>query len=464
MAGLAAAWEIRQSGGAQAVVLEAGTTFGGKLRSEAQPGFVLEEGPDSFLVRKPAAVTLIRELGIEEELVPITASGQGSAIYSGGRLHPIPPGLMLGLPTEVWPFLRSGLLTTGAKLRALGDLFAGRDDADGDQPLGPFVARRVGRQVVQRLVEPLLSGIYAGDVAAMSTQATFPQLLELARRDGSLLRGARRMRRKATRPAEHGAPMFMSLRHGLGLLPQALCAGLPDEWLQPMSPVAAVRSAGDGYAVVLADGREIEAEGVVVALPAPAAAHVLKEIAPKTALALFSIPYASLAVAALAFAPEDVPGPLRGSGFLVPRDAGLLITACTYVVNKWPHESEGGVLLRCYLGRANESPLAHSDQELLGSVREDLRRVLGIAAEPRLARIFRWPDGMPQYTVGHPARVATARDGLAQHPRIRLCGAAYDGVGIPDVIRQGREAAAAVLGALADKRDPSMEEERTRQD
>jgi oxygen-dependent protoporphyrinogen oxidase len=462
MAGLAAAWEIRQRGDAEALVLEAGPTFGGKLRSEAQPGFVFEEGPDSFLVRKTAAVTLIRELGIEEELVPITASGQGSAIYSGGRLHPIPPGLMLGLPTEIWPFLRSGLLSTGAKLRALGDLFAGKEAGDGDQPLGPFVARRVGKQVVQRLVEPLLSGIYAGDVAAMSTEATFPQLLELARKDGSLLRGARRMLRKTPRPAEPKAPMFMTLRHGLGLLPQALCANLPKEWLQPMSRVAEIRSAGEGYQVILEDGREMEADGVIVALPAPAAAHALKEIAPQTALALFSIPYASLAVAALTFAPEDVPRPLRGSGFLVPRDAGLHITACTYVVNKWPHESEGGVLLRCYLGRANESPLAGSDEEILAAVQEDLRHVLGITAEPRLGRIFRWPDGMPQYTVGHPARIAAARAGIAEHPRVRLCGAAYDGVGIPDVIRQGREAAAAVLEALADNAD-AAEEESTRQ-
>ncbi len=455
MAGLSAAWEIQRQGSAEAVVLEASRNFGGKLRTERVSGFLLEEGPDSFLVRKPAAVQLCREIGIGDELVPISANGQGSAIYSGGRLHAIPPGLMLGLPTEIWPFLRSGLLSFGGKARAIGDLLIGPEGAEGDRPLGPFVARRVGRQVLERLVEPLLSGIYAGDVAAMSTEATFPQLLELERRDGSLLKGARRMRRTAPPVKTPREPMFMTLRGGLGRLPEALCAALPAAWLRQESQVAAVHAANDGYLLTLVDGEEIAADAVILALPAPKTALAVQEIAPQTALELFSIPYASLAVASLAFAAEDFSAPLRGSGFLVPRGAGLQITACTYVVNKWPHESEGGVLLRCYVGRANESPLQQGDEELLAAVREDLRRVLGVTAQPRLARVFRWPDAMPQYTVGHLARIARARAGLAKHPRIQLCGSAYDGVGIPDVIRQGREAAQAALSAL---KEPAREE------
>ena len=460
MAGLSAAWEILQHEDADAIVLEAGQNFGGKLRSQRPQGFVLEEGPDSFLVRKAAAVELCKELGIGGELVSLSPKGQGSAIYSGGRLHSIPPGLMLGLPTEVWPFVRSGLLTAGGKLRALSDLFLGKEGSEGDRPLGPFVARRVGRQVVERLVEPLLSGIYAGDVAAMSTEATFPQLLALEREDGSLLRGARRLRRKAPPPKQPPEPMFMTLRSGLGHLPEALAAALPAAWLHPGSEVVRVRAAGDGYLLDLADGTEIAADAVIMAQPAPAAAMALQEIAPEASLALLSIPYASLAVAALAFSADDLRGPLRGSGFLVPRDAGLRITACTYVVNKWPHESEGGVLLRCYLGRANESPLGESDEDLLLAVRRDLQRVLGISATPRLQRLFRWPQAMPQYTVGHRARVAQARAGLADHPRIQLCGAAYDGVGIPDVIRQGRDAARAALQAV---QETLQEEGTTRQ-
>lgn len=460
MAGLAAAWEIHQDGRAQALVLEASGAFGGKLRTERAQGLILEEGPDSFLVRKPAAIQLAQELGMQSELVGLAPSGQGSAIYARRRLHAIPAGLMLGLPTEVLPFLRSGLLSPVGKLRALFDLVQPRDLEPGDRPLGPFVARRVGREVVERLVEPLLSGIYAGDVQAMSTQATFPQLLELERKHRSLLLGARRQRRGAPPREAEPAPMFMTLRDGLGRFPAALCAALPEGWLRANSAVSGLRSTGDGYVLRLADGEEIAAESVILALPAGPAAALLQDLAPKTALALFAVPYASVAVAALAFSPEDIPVALRGSGFLALRSAGLSVTACTYVVNKWPHESEGAVLLRCYVGRANEDPLGRTDEEILAGVRQDLAKVLGITATPRLQRLFRWAEAMPQYTVGHPERVAKARAGLAAHPAVQLCGAAYEGVGVPDVVRQGRAAAQAALAALG----VQGEEKRSSQD
>ncbi len=458
LAGLAAAYRL-QGLGLEPVVLEAGSAFGGKVQTECTDGLVLEEGPDSFLVRKPEVVQLVRELGLEAELVPLKPSGSGSAIYARGRLHPIPPGLMLGLPTEVWPIVRSGLLSPTGKLRAAGDFFLPRDQGEGDQPLGQLVARRLGGEVLDRLVAPLLTGIYAGDPWSMSTQATFPQLLDLVRTDGSLVLGARRLRRKAPKPSGPPSPMFMTMRLGLAQIVDALVAALPQECLRTASPVTDLALTRAGYRLTLGDGEEIDAEGVILTLPAPAAGHLLRDLAPQVAANLFAVPYASLAVTQMAYRQGDVPE-LKGSGFLVDRAAGLSITACTYVVNKWPHESTGSVLLRCYLGRAGDDPLGTDDEGILAAVRADLATVLGIRGEPWLQRVYRWPAGMPQYTVGHVARTEETFGLLKELPGLALAGAAYRGVGMPDVVRQANQAAEAVASALA-QTDAEEESPRT---
>ena len=455
LAGLAAAYRLQRLG-ADPLVLEASPGFGGKVRTERVEGLVLEEGPDSFLVRKPEVIELCQELGISGELVPLPPGGSGSAIFSRGRLHPIPPGLMLGLPTEVGPILRSGLLSAGGKLRAAWDLVAPPERCSGDEPLGRLVAHRMGTQVLDRLVAPLLTGIYAGDPWSMSTEATFPQLLEIARADGSLVRGARRLRRRAPRGAPPG-PMFMTLRTGLAAVVEALTAALPASALRAESAVAEIRRDERGYVLHLAGGEEIQADGVLLAVPAPVAGVLLRELAPEAALELFAVPYASLAVVQLAFHPQDVPQPLKGSGFLVDRAAGLSITACTYVVNKWPHESQGAVLLRCYLGRAGQDPLGVPDAQMLEAVRRDLRTVLGIRREPFLQRVYRWPQSMPQYMVGHLARMAGVQRRIAEHPALALAGAAYQGVGMPDVVRQGYRAALGVARDLGLAREDEEE-------
>ncbi len=445
LAGLAAAYRLRRLG-LEPLVLEAGSAFGGKVQTEQAEGLILEAGPDSFLVRKPEVVQLVRELGLEQDLVPLPPGGSGSAIYARGRLHAIPPGLMLGLPTEVWPILRSSLLSPIGKLRAAGDFVLPRDRGEGDQPLGQLVARRLGGEVLDRLVAPLLTGIYAGDPWSMSTEATFPQLLELERSDGSLVLGARRLRRRAPQTAAPG-PMFMTMRLGLAEITDALVAALPPECLRAESPVTDLRRLGRGYRLTVRGGGQVDADGVILTLPAPAAGHLLREIAPEAAASLFAVPYASLAVTQLAYRPQDVPS-LKGSGFLVDRAAGLSITACTYVVNKWPHESPQAVLLRCYLGRAGEDPLGVDDAAMLAKVREDLRTVLGLRADPWLQRVYRWPASMPQYTVGHVARMAGVFAQLRELPALMLAGAPYRGVGMPDVVRQANQAAEEVARTL----------------
>ena len=446
LAGLAAAYRLQRLG-LEPLVLEAGDVFGGKVRTERAGSLVLEEGPDSFLVRKPEVVQLVRELGMADDLVPLPPGGSGSAIYARGRLHPIPPGLMLGLPTEVWPILRSGLLSPLGKLRAAGDFILPRDRSEGDQPLGQLVASRLGAEVLDKLVAPLLTGIYAGDPWSMSTEATFPQLLDLARRSGSLVRGARRMRRRAPKGPPPG-PMFMTMREGLGQIVQALEQALPPHGLRTGATVVDLRRDGHGYRLTLAGGEEIAADGAILTLPAPLAGQLLRDLAPEAAAELFAVPYASLAVAQLAFRPGEV-RELKGSGFLVDRAAGLAITACTYVVNKWPHESEGAVLLRCYLGRAGDDPLDAEDDALLSLVRRDLETVLGLTAEPWLQRLYRWPSAMPQYTVGHLARMADVFRQVRAVPALALAGAPYRGVGMPDVVRGANQAAEEVAQDLS---------------
>lgn len=447
LAGLAAAYRLMRLG-LEPIVLESDSGFGGKVQTECTDGLVLEQGPDSFLVRKPEVVQLVRELGLADDLVALQPRGSGSSIYARGRLHAIPPGLMLGLPTEVWPIVRSGLLSPLGKLRAAGDFILPRDRGEGDQPLGQLVARRLGGEVLDRLVAPLLTGIYAGDPWSMSTEATFPQLLELERRDGSLVLGARRLRRKAPKLSTPPGPMFMTMRRGLAQITETLEAALPTACLRPQSPVTDLTASGGGYRLTLQSGEEIQADGVILTLPAPGAGYLLRDLAPAAASSLFAVPYASLAVTQMAYRAEDVPT-LKGSGFLVDRAASLTITACTYVVNKWPHESPDAVLLRCYLGRAGDDPLGVEDEDLLGAVRQDLATVLGIRAEPWLQRVYRWPSAMPQYTVGHVARMAAVFEHLHDLPALALAGASYRGVGMPDVIRQANQAAEDVARTLS---------------
>lgn len=497
IAGLSAAYYAQKQGleegrPVQVTVVERSGRWGGKIDTALRGGFVIERGPDSFLARKTAMLDLARELGMDSELVPMNPQAQKSAIVHHGRLLPMPPGLMLGIPTAVLPFVATPLLSLRGKLRAGLDLVLPRRAPGEDESLGAFIERRLGREVLETITEPLLAGIYAGDTHSLSLRATFPQFAEMERRHRSVILGmiagkrTNRVRAGASRnePPAPGraqagdgaagsaasrreAPagalpeiargsMFLTFRRGLSSLVERLTERLAEAGavLAAGEAATAIEPAPDGrgYIVRTDGGRAIRADGVVAAAPAFTAAEWTGDLPELRALC--GIPYVSVANAALAYREEDVRRSVgrawEGTGFLVPRREGRLITACTWTSVKWLHAAPAGkMLLRAYIGRQGmEAAVEWSDERLLQGIREDLRQIAGLDAEPLFAEVSRMRRSMPQYPPGHMERLAEARRALAsQRPGLVLCGAGYDGVGVPDCVRQGREAAQ-VLGRL----------------
>jgi len=434
IAGLTAAWAMAREG-RPVTLVERESRLGGKIRTERVDGFVIEHGPDSFLVGKPAALELCRELGLGDRIVAQRAAGP-VRVWARNGLHPLPAGVRL-VPTRVGPLLGSPLLSPGEALRAAADLVlpAGAARRAGDISLAALVAPRMGRAVLDRIVAPVAAGIHAADPSRMSVEATFPRLFAAA--GGSLMRGLRGKRDAVERAA------FVSLDGGMDLLVDALAEALRTADVRLGRAVLAVESAAGGYAVRLDDGETLQAETLVLAVPPPVAARLLAPLAPLAARLLSGIGAVSTAAVALGYRQVDVPS-LDGPGFVVARDRPARITACTWASSKWPGRAPPGhVLLRGYLGRAGE-PLdpREGDAALVAAVRLDLAQAMGIHADPLLSRVARWPGGTPQLDVGHVARLAAIERDLARRaPRVVLAGAGYRGTGLPDCVAQGRAAA-----------------------
>jgi oxygen-dependent protoporphyrinogen oxidase len=465
-------------------IAEASERLGGKIETLRKDGFVIEKGPDSFLARKKAILDLAVDLGIEDELLPINPSGKKSYIAFRGKLHPMPDGLMLGIPTEIGPMLRTGLLTPAGKLRAGLDFVLPARKGDGDESIGEFLTRRLGREIVERIAEPLLAGIYAGELDKLSLMATFPQFREAEIRHGSLIIGMRRAMRQRPAPAAGGAERqsgragqagasgsaapspadailarfkgapFLNFRRGLATIVEALERELASaEWRRGRK-VAALRkgAAGDSgsrYTVVLDDGEELKADAVVVTAPAYDAEALLKDHVDCGMLR--SVRYASVANVVLTFDKASFGREFAGSGFLVPRTEGRQITACTWTSTKWLHTSPPDkVLLRCYVGRSgDEDAVSLPDDQLIRLVRRDLEELIGVTAAPVLTEITRLHRSMPQYPVGHVEAMRDFRRKLAEAlPGVWTAGAAFDGIGLPDCIRQARETAEAAVREL----------------
>lgn len=454
--GLAAAYELERAAGAATVtLLEGGPRLGGKIVTERQDGFVIEGGPDSFLTVKPHAVDLCRKLGLDDQLVA-TLWPRDVFVLSRGRLHPLPDGLVALVPTRLGQFIRSRLFSWPEKVRFALELLVPPHRNGADESVGAFVRRRLGRAAVDRLAAPLLAGIYAGDVDRLSLWATFPQLAEMERRYGSLVAAALRRRAAQGRAARHGTAvgngggefgMFATLRGGLDILVNHLAGSLQRVTAHRGRTAVGVARDGREYQVILADGTRHHADTVIVTTPAFAAARLLGDVNPAAARALAAISYVSTAAVAFGFRRADIAHPLAGHGYVVAHREQALHTACTWVSSKWPGRvPRGHVLLRCYAGRASDQrAAAMADGELARAVLAELRPLLGVNGTPILTRVFRWADAMPQYDVGHLAHVAVIEEALRQTPGIIVTGAGYRGVGIPDCIRQGHEAAHAAL-------------------
>lgn len=462
LTGLSAAHRLldaAREGRLSVTVLEASSRLGGVVRTAHADGLVIEEGPDSFLVRKPWAVELCRTLGLEDRLVATPPQSRRSFVYHAGKLHRLPAGVHTGVPARIAPFVRSRLLSPGGKVRALLDLVLPRTlPSGGDVALGRLLRARFGREVVERLAEPLLSGIYAGGVDDLSLDATFPDLRRQEAQYRSLIRAAmvesRRAREAAPgrapdRPDAPPPPVFQSLRGGLETLIERLgdrLRGAPGVSVRPNAAVHGLERASRGGYTLRLDDEELHADAVLVAAPAPQAARLLAAVAPPAARELHAIAYADVALVALAYDRAEVGHGLAGSGFVVPRGEDIAITACTWVSAKWPESAPPDtVLLRAYLGRAGERVLDLDDDALEKTARAAVGRSMAITAAPRLVRVIRVPQALPQYAVGHPSRVERIEAAIAHLPGLWVTGSAFRGIGMPDCVRQGSAAAEAAL-------------------
>lgn len=439
--GLVAARELDRAG-ADVVLLEAAAEAGGKIATKTIENVAVEAGPDSFLVREPWALDLCRSIGLGNDLVRPDVFG--GTVWSRGRLHSLPPGLVLGIPTLPVGIVRTGLLSRKGALRAAGDLFNSKPLTGKDVSIGALVRHRLGDEVLERLVDPLLAGTRAGDADELSLAAAAPELDTIARRHRSLVLGLR-----AWSPERPGRPVFMAPVGGMSRVVAALKTELNHADVRLGSEVTTVARDGRRLRVESATG-DVAADAVVLAAPAHATARQVEAIDAGAGRALGSIPYASVAVVALSYVSTAGSPPATGSGMLVPRVEASTVAACTWYSKKWPASSvPGGFLLRAVVGRSGRHPaLDLDDDDLVRAVHEDLAAKLGLEEPPRSHLVTRWDEALPQYQVGHLDRVTGAELALAQRGPIFLAGAGYRGSGIPDCIRQATEAAAAAVNAL----------------
>jgi len=451
IAGLAAAHravELARERGLplELALFEAGDRLGGTIQTDRYEGFLVECGPDSFLSEKPWALALCRRLGVEDRLVRTDDRFRRTYVAFRGRLHPLPDGFQLLAPTRLGPFVRSGLFSWPGKLRMAMDLILPRG-GDPDESLGAFVRRRFGREALERVAEPLLGGIYTGDVEQLSLAATMPRFRELERRDRSLILGLRAT--SAVRAAGARYALFAAPADGMETLVATLARRLPEGVVRLRAPVTTLARESGQWRLV-AGGASLSADVLVLAAPAPAASAFLAPCDPTLGRLLGAIDYASSATVSLGYRAVDVPA-LRGLGFVVPARERRALLACTYSSRKFAGRApEGFELLRTFVGGVRRPELAALDTDaLITTVRGELRDLLGITAAPVLTRVRHHAHAMPQYTIGHLERVAEIEQRAAGASGLVLAGAAYRGVGIPDCVRSGEAAAETALRHLA---------------
>lgn len=442
IAGLSAAWELLQRG-YRPVVLEATSRPGGVIRTESSDGFVIDAGPDSLLVQKPAALSLCREIGLGDRLFP-TLTPRTAFVLRGGRLVPLPEASVLGIPTSVRPFMTTPLFSWSGKLRmALEIAIPPRRDR-ADESIASFIGRRFGQEAVTYLAEPLLAGIHAGDVNRLSMQASFPRLVDAERTRGSVLRAVTSMRTASSPQAA-----FMSLPGGIEELVRALIVRFPADTIRYDAHAIAIEGRGP-YSLTLQSGETLEARAIVVAAPAWAASAMVQTIDPELARLMGGVRYVSSATIAIALHRDQVGHPLQGSGFVVPRVERRVLMAGTWVSSKWPNRAPAGsVLLRGFIGGAYDPDvLERTDQQIAEAVFSEFASLLNISGRPLLKRVYRWNRANPQHEVGHLERMAAIDRRLAAYPGLYVTGSGFRGTGIPDCIADARATAAHVVAGL----------------
>ena len=454
----------------EVALLEGGPCLGGALHTIREDGFIAEAGADSFLTEKPWALDLVRRLGLQGELIGTREEFRRTYVVRNGALVEIPQGFSLLAPARLLPMLRSPLLSPLGKARVAIEPLIPRRRGHSDESLASFVSRRLGREVLERIAQPLAGGIYTADPEQLSLHATLPRFVEMEARHGSVIRGLRAAARAHdAKSGKSGKPggtsgarwsLFASLRDGIGTLVDALAQRLGETVRRGAEVVALERIGGEGggggterkprWRVVIADGARIEADAVICALPAHRAAPLLAPHSPELARALGAIAYASAAVVNLGYREGDFPRAQRSFGFVVPAIERRRIIAGSFTSLKFADRAPAGtILLRAFVGGALQNELmALGDGAMIDAVREEFRELLGVGAEPLWARVNRWPDSMPQYAVGHRGRIAEIERAAVALPAFELAGAMLRGVGIPDCVLGGERAAQAIFTEL----------------
>jgi len=455
ISGLAAAFALEAQRRAGAPVeyslYEASPRLGGVLLTEHVDGCLIEAGPDSFITEKPWAADLCRELGLGGQLVGSNDAARKTYILVNGRLVPIPDGLMFMVPTRIMPAVFSPLFSMGTKIRLAREWFHPLHNSDGDETVAAFVQRHYGREVVERLADPMLSGVYGGEASELSVRAVLPRFADMEQQHGSLGRAMIAARRKSAQNNNGPKPpLFTSLKDGMQQLSDALLARLDRQALRRNAPVKTLQRQGDGWLVSSGATSEIF-NAAIIAVPATAAAPLLQTASPELAAELGAIRYSSSVTVALGYG-KDVRSALPpGFGFLVPRREGKRMLAATFVHNKFPHRApEDRALIRCFFGGTRDEAILNlPDPEVLQIARQELQRILGITTGPLFASVFKWPGSMAQYAVGHLERLERIELLLQQLPDLALAGNAYRGIGVPDCVRSGKQAAVRVLQFLS---------------
>jgi oxygen-dependent protoporphyrinogen oxidase len=440
ISGLSTAYYLAK-GVVASTIVESRPRLGGVIQTDHVEGCTLEAGPDSFLAAKPAALELIRDLGLAGDVIGSNDHLRVTYVRKNGRLVPLPDGLMMMVPTRILPLLTTPLLSWGTKTRMGMELLRAPKPKPGDESVAEFVEEHYGREAVDYLAEPLLSGIYGGNPRELSVTSVLPRFVELANRYGSLTRGVLAVRAKS-KPSGP-APLFRTLKGGLGQMVDAVNAAIRGRSDVVQARAETVERMGGGFRVRIGGGW-LEADHLVVACEAHSGANLLGTVDPRLAELLGQVAYSSSMTVALGFDAADFGGRLPdGFGFLVPKKERRRLVACTWVGTKFSYRvPEGKVVARCFLGGTEDAGvLAESDEAVIAAVTAELREIAGVTAQPRFARIARWPRSMAQYTVGHPQRLAEIESRVAATPGLYVAGNAYEGIGIPDCIRMGRAAA-----------------------
>jgi oxygen-dependent protoporphyrinogen oxidase len=454
IAGLSAAFYLEKARRAGAdlqwTLFEKSDRLGGVIRTEHRDGFVMEAGPDSYLAAKPEATFLCQELGLNHELIWSNDEGRKTYIVVKGKLISVPQGLEFMVPTRVWPMATTPLFSFSTKLRMAAELFSSARKNDADESVGDFVRRHFGQEMVDRVAEPLLAGVYGGNVEELSVRAVLPRFAEMERQHGSLVRAT--LRAKAQPKANaHRHPqnkaLFSSLKNGMEQLVGALLGALPQLSIRLEQQEISVRQVNDDWQVE-SNGVQERFQAVLLAVPAPVAAGLLRQFDPKLIEGLARIQYTSSAAVALAYEDVDLP---PGHGFLVPRSERRKIMACTFVHKKFNHRvPEGKKMLRCFFSSSRMPDLlTHSEEALQQIARQELKEILGVNAEPIFARTFMWDRAMAQYETGHLDRVAEMEKMIAAMPGFHIIGNSFHGIGVPDCIKSARQAVEQITSAVS---------------